>query len=293
MSAPSPEIISLTEAAERLDVHYMTAYRWVRTGLLDAHKDGGQWKVDASNLRAPQRRAAGRRPDVGGPIGADDLADVAQRLARRMLDGDESASWAIIDGALAQGLDASMLHLGLLGPAMQIIGDLWERGEISVGDEHRATAVANRIIGRLGPTFRRSGRPAGRVVLGTVEGDRHGLPVALLADLLRSRNIDVIEAGADLPALAYVSLLSADPGPGSVTAVALCATLPDNDHILPLITAIRSARPYVTILLGGAAIRDEATALGLGADVWTGATGLAATDAIEHALTNDVLESTR
>ena len=44
------ETISLTEAAERLDVHYMTAYRYVRTGRLHATKQGGQWVVPVEEV---------------------------------------------------------------------------------------------------------------------------------------------------------------------------------------------------------------------------------------------------
>ena len=38
--ARSRELITLHEAAARLGVHYMTAYRYVRTGRLPAERDG-------------------------------------------------------------------------------------------------------------------------------------------------------------------------------------------------------------------------------------------------------------
>jgi len=52
-SAPAHEI-TLHEAAEMLDVHYMTAYRYVRLGLLPAHKAAGTWRVLLHDLRAFQ-----------------------------------------------------------------------------------------------------------------------------------------------------------------------------------------------------------------------------------------------
>ena len=36
----NPETLGLRECAERLGVHYMTAYRYVRTGMLPATKVG-------------------------------------------------------------------------------------------------------------------------------------------------------------------------------------------------------------------------------------------------------------
>jgi len=42
--------MTLQEAAERLGVHYMTAYRYVRTGKLPAEKVGVHWMVDRTDV---------------------------------------------------------------------------------------------------------------------------------------------------------------------------------------------------------------------------------------------------
>ena len=42
--------ISLHDVAEALHVHYMTAYRYVREGLLPGHKVGRRWCVRKSDL---------------------------------------------------------------------------------------------------------------------------------------------------------------------------------------------------------------------------------------------------
>ena len=42
--------LTLNEAAELLGVHYMTAYRYVRLGFLQATKVGGCWRVAHSDL---------------------------------------------------------------------------------------------------------------------------------------------------------------------------------------------------------------------------------------------------
>ena len=46
------DVLTLHEAAEELGVHYMSAYRYVRLGLLDATKRGGVWKVERSSIAA-------------------------------------------------------------------------------------------------------------------------------------------------------------------------------------------------------------------------------------------------
>ena len=46
----SADRITLREAAQRLGVHYMTVYRYVRTGRLPASRAGVQWLIDSDDL---------------------------------------------------------------------------------------------------------------------------------------------------------------------------------------------------------------------------------------------------
>ena len=41
-------VLTLQEAADELGVHYMTAYRYVRLGVMEASKSGGVWQVQRS-----------------------------------------------------------------------------------------------------------------------------------------------------------------------------------------------------------------------------------------------------
>ena len=63
-AAPLAEPISLQEAASRLGVHYMTAYRYVRTGRLPARRDGAQWFVDVAGKMAEDSFEKYCRPGV-------------------------------------------------------------------------------------------------------------------------------------------------------------------------------------------------------------------------------------
>ena len=121
-----------------------------------------------------------------------------------MLAGDEAGVWTIVQAALAGGLDAEGLYLGVLGPAMTEIGERWSDGTATVAQEHLASAVLLRICGRLGPLFSRPGRTRGSVVLGAPAGDHHALPSVLFGDLLRGRQLAVVQLGADTPVASFV-----------------------------------------------------------------------------------------
>ena len=141
------EGLSLHEAAHQLGVHYMTAYRYVRTGRLHATKQGAQWRVQREDLDAMDRREAAT-PTRGR------IADYPRRLQERLLAGDEAGAWAVVEAALAAGTDPVGAHVTIIGPALAGIGEQWEAGTVGIGGEHQATAVAYRIISRLGVACR-------------------------------------------------------------------------------------------------------------------------------------------
>ncbi len=253
--------ITLHAAAERLGVHYMTAYRYVRTGRLPATRDGGQWRVDPSDVERFRRASSSPRPR--GSRGR-----APERLEQRLLAGDVAGAWSVVETALVSGATPAEVHLDVLTPALRSIGERWAGGEVSVAEEHRATAAAHRIIGQLGPRFAHRGRTRGTVVIGAPAGELHALPSAIVADLLRDARYSVADLGANAPPESFV-----DAAREANRLVAICIGVTTgglDDALTATVAALRDASIEAPVLVGGAAIPDEAAALALGADGWSG-----------------------
>ena len=231
--------------AGRLDVHYMTVYKYVRTGRLPARKVSCAWQVSPDDVAA--FAAHPRAVATGAGSGRDRYAEL---LENRLQRGDEAGAWRIIDDASAGGMGPADVLLDLVVPAMASIGDQWERGRVDVADEHRATATASRLVARLGPRFAVRGRPRGHVLLGAAPGDHHGLPTAILRDLLRGRNLEVTDLGADVPVDSWsIAAASAEIGSPRLVAVGIGATTPDETlHAALLVIRAATEAP---IVLGG------------------------------------------
>jgi excisionase family DNA binding protein len=267
----SDDDVTLQEAAAFLGVHYMTVYRYVRLGLLPARKAGATWAVaraDLDELRATTPAAArpGRR-----------RAPWAERLETRLLAGDGRGAWAVVEAALAAGTQLDSVYLDVLAPAMRSIGDRWERGDVDVALEHRASGIAGRIVGRLGPRFVRRGRTRGTVVLGAPPGDHHALPAALVADLLRSAGWEVHDLGADVPSADFAEVARAVPRLAAVGVSVMARECLEAAR--ETVVGLRASVPAsVPVLVGGYAVADETEAAALGADGWAadggGAVGL-------------------
>jgi excisionase family DNA binding protein len=256
------ETVGLSEVARRLGVHYMTAYRYVRTGRLPARTTGnGRWAVDPGDL------AGLRRPRPRGHAAAP-RSRAAAMVESRLLSGDEAGAFTVCEAALASWARPEDVYLEIICPALASIGRRWERGQLSVGAEHRASAVASRLVGRLGPRFHARGRKRGTVVVGAAPGDRHALPTAMLADLLRHRGLAVADLGADTPAEAFAEAArSAD----RLVAVGVVSSLGRNrSSVQAAVAAVHAAVPGSRVLVGGGGLADPEEARRTGADGWSG-----------------------
>jgi excisionase family DNA binding protein len=263
-SAPVPDDdLTLQAAAELLGVHYMTAYRYVRTGQLPAVQVDSKWHVRRSDLaRIGKPRPAGRVRNGVAP----DRAKDQQRLYDRLVSGDEIEAWRLTQQLLVSSASPEDLYLEVLGPALHMVGEAWAAGTITVAEEHRASAVMYRLVGRLGPLFIRRGRNRGEVVLGAPAGDYHGLATALVADVLRGRRFAVVDLGGSTPAESFVEAVASSP---RLVGVGIVASAPvEAAAIAETIRLIKAAteRP---VLLGGVAIGSRDQARALGADGWS------------------------
>jgi len=260
--APGP--LSLQQAADRLGVHYMTVYRRVRLGILPARKVGGTWMVDPADLEAATATPARGRRRRGESHPRVSIWQ--ERLRSRMLTGDVAGSWQVIEAAMASGLDPGEIHVSVLAPTLHAIGALWRSAGISVDQEHLASGVAATLIGRLGPRFVHPGRRKGVVLVAMPPGERHGLGVAMLADILTDAGYEVRNLGPDTPT---VSLAAAIRDAGELAAVVVSVVdIERRPAARRLLSAARRERPSVPRLVGGNAIPDERVALDLGADGW-------------------------
>ena len=86
----------------------------------------------------------------------------------------------------------------LLQKALVEIGNGWYVGEVSVQQEHFASALAMRRLDSLLAASPAPTRP-GRIIVGCPPGDIHTFSPLLLTYLLRRRGWDIVYLGADVP----------------------------------------------------------------------------------------------
>ncbi|HUY06958.1 MAG TPA: helix-turn-helix domain-containing protein [Acidimicrobiales bacterium] len=243
--------VNLKTAALVLGVHYMTAYRYVRQGRLQAYRDGTEWRVPRGALAA-FKLIKSESPD-SGVIGTPE-AHWVERLESCLLSADETSSWKIIESALAAGRTSTYCYIDMIAASLASIGERWATGEIGVADQYLATAVAVRLVSRLGARFRRPGRSRGTVVFGAPSGELHALPIAIASDLVRLRGYDVLELGANVPVEAFVASALQTP---RLICVGIGVTRSELlDSAQAVVDAIRLEDANLPIVIGGLVVTE-------------------------------------
>lgn len=169
---------------------------------------------------------------------------------------DAGGAGRVARQALGEGLGVAGLYQRVIAPAMWRIGELWEKGEISVADEHLATALTHQAMaGIYGPSLGRTVK-RGRILMAAVEGERHALGLRMAADVIELAGYETIYLGADVPIDDLLQAVAAR----SPDLVGLSATMPGSIEALDrAVTEIQRANPGLIVFFGGQGVRPRET----------------------------------
>jgi MerR family transcriptional regulator, light-induced transcriptional regulator len=189
-------------------------------------------------------------------------AVVVRRYGEALRVGDPGRALAATDVAIADGMTAAGAEARVVAPAMRWIGDLWESGAIGIADEHLATAISDSALAHLYPRLRTApSRSRERVLVSTVQNERHVLGLRMVADVLEGAGFDVLYLGGDVPPGALLDACRKH----RPAVVALGVTMHVNlAALLGEVTALASLEDPPQIVLGGqgipASVREELSA---------------------------------
>ena len=88
------------------------------------------------------------------------LRELQRVYATALLMGDEIGAEIAIRDAMDAGASTAQIDDAIIAPALWLVGDLWERGEITVADEHIATEISIRVLALQREAERVASRPA-------------------------------------------------------------------------------------------------------------------------------------
>ena len=149
-------------------------------------------------------------------------------------------------------------YLGVVQPAMIEIGNLWERGELSVAREHLATAIVTRIMAAQHMRFFGLEKPKGKALISAAANEFHELGARMVADLFDLDGWDVTYIGSNVPVEAAEEMIRNE----KPSVVGLSVTMPFNlEKTADLVDRIHSSPELagVKIIVGGRAFQFSPT----------------------------------
>ena len=180
------------------------------------------------------------------------------KYLQAVLKGERREATTIALDALEQAKDVVDLYDGLFQATQCEVGRLWQTNQITVAEEHMATAITQYVMAKVYDRFVEVARGRGRIVITGIEGELHQVGSNMVADVLEARGWDVRYLGANLP-LADVLAAIEEHKP---VAVGISATMLFSiPKAVALVQAIRTkfASACPRIIVGGHAFVSTAT----------------------------------
>jgi MerR family transcriptional regulator, light-induced transcriptional regulator len=184
--------------------------------------------------------AAPEAPALSLPAVRRELADALDRF-------DEPRAQAVLDRLLSAATVDTLIG-GVVLPYLSELGARWERGEVSVAQEHFASGV---LRGRLLGLARDWGLGVGPLaLLACLPGEQHDLGLIAFGLMLRSRGWRVVYLGQDAP-LETVEQAGGELDPSLIVLSTIGA-----ERVRPVLESLRRLAASHRVALGGAGARN-------------------------------------
>ncbi len=249
--------------------HLPLSLEWL-AAYFEAHMPAQHGEVVADALRMAGARLADHGQALRGMY--EKLPESwpeCTAFEEALLSGDHRRAAQVIDRILDAGRGLVGAEMHVIQPALYRIGQKWQENQVSVAQEHLATAIAQSVMAR-GMVKSDAPPPIGRkVLLACVAGNHHVVGLQMVADSFQIGGWDVQYLGADVPVKDLVSQVAS----WKPDLVGLSVSFPHQlrtvrQAIQSLESALGRERPPV--IIGGLAINQfDQLADQVGAEGWS------------------------
>ncbi len=201
------------EVARLCRVSDATVKRWEEAGILRSERtNGGHRRFRAEEVARFQRdQSLGLKQSHGDESvrktinrTRDKKVDSDSKFLQSLIDGGEEAVTNSFITAHLEGKPLTEIIDHYICPAMQEIGELWHKGEITITQEHLATRTAISAIYKLRNSLPVPEMKSGLAICCALEGDLHELPTLLAQIAVENEGLEVINYGASTPLYSLV-----------------------------------------------------------------------------------------
>jgi 5-methyltetrahydrofolate--homocysteine methyltransferase len=185
------------------------------------------------------------------------MENITHEIYHCIVDGDHKGSAELVQQALDQGLDPSMILNEALIAAMGEVGKLFEEGEYFVPEMLVSARAMQNGLNVLKPALVKADvKPVGKVAVGTVQGDIHDIGKNLVCMMLEGAAFEIVDLGKDVSPQTFVDAVR-DQGVQIVALSALLTTTMSNMQTTIELLKSTGLRDKVKVMVGGAPVTQQ------------------------------------
>ena len=198
-----------------------------------------------------------------------------------MIKGDTDAAVDNMNAAIADGIDPAELLSEGYSAGIREVGDQFGKGRMFLPELMLAADAMKAVSEVVNAEVEKAGKSVekrGVMVLATVQGDVHDIGKGIVASLIKTQGIDVIDMGRDVPAQAIIDK-AVEVDADLIGTSALLTTTMGEMKVLEELLKSQDLKKKFKTLIGGAP-DTERFAKRIGADAY----GEDASEAVEKAM---------
>lgn len=190
------------------------------------------------------------------------------QISEKLQAGKAKEVVALVQQAIDEGVAAeTILNDGLLA-GMDIIGEKFKNNEIYVPEVLVAARAMSKGAALLKPLLQDAGsQAAGKVCIGTIEGDLHDIGKNLVVMMMEGKGLEVIDLGTDVTPEKFIET-AVNENCNIICCSALLTTTMNTMAEVVKQAEGAGIRDKVKIMIGGAPVTEE-FCKSIGADAYT------------------------
>lgn len=209
------------------------------------------------------------------------MADLFKQMEEAIIDGDTDLCVSLAVKSIADNIDpAESIEKGY-GKGMEILGDMFEKGEVFLPEVLFAEEAMNGALDILKPKIEERQEEVntkGKVVIGTIQGDVHDIGKNIVKLFMGVAGFEIVDLGRDVPVQDFITTAVKEEADFIAASALMTTTMIYMPELIKRLGE-KGIRENYKVLVGGAPV-IEAWAKEIGSDGY----GLTAKQAVAIAL---------
>lgn len=236
-------MLTIQSTARRLQVSETCIRGLVATKAMPGRLEDGHWRIPPDALDAWLAGSVS-----AGAVHVSNTWFI--RYMDQLVNGNRNACEQTVQQLLDAGVGLKDLYVSLFQRSLFALGEMWEQHLVSVGTEHLATAITERLMTLLYPVLFRQPHRDLSVVVCCVANELHQVGAKMVCDLFELHGWHAFFLGANTPVDGLLDLIDLKHPDMLGVSVSLSTHLPACQETC---AAVGAAWPRLPILVGGQA----------------------------------------